>query len=278
MRISGKTWPVILRWRIDAKTEGEDMARQKSETTQLRKTFLITAVADPDVTVHELAARFKVSLSTIRRDLAVLEASGEIVRTYGGAVKRNRNEPTWHDKELINRAGKDLIAQVAASRVHSGDVVLLDAGTTVARVAQLLSNRKDLTIITNGLSTILTLADSEVDLHILPGRLRRPNEAILGAATDEAIRNLTPDIVFLGADHIDPTRGINCPDMEQAALKKAMAECARNAWVLADRSKFLASPKFAYWAPLPTSVGLITNATPSDIAAFKDEFTSILFA
>ena len=254
------------------------MARQKRETTQTRKTQLIAAVADPDVTVHDLAKQFKVSLSTIRRDLAVLEDSGEIVRTYGGAVQRNRNEPTWHDKELTNRAEKDLIAQVAASRVHPGDVVLMDAGTSVARVAQLLSNRQDITIITNGLSTILTLADSEVDIQILPGRLRRPNEAILGAATDDAVRNLTPDIAFLGADHLDPVRGINCPDMEQAALKKAMAECARNTWVLSDKSKFASSPKFAYWAPLPSSVGLITTASPSDVAAFKDEFTSILFA
>ncbi|MEI7541388.1 MAG: DeoR family transcriptional regulator, partial [Actinomycetes bacterium] len=97
------------------------MARQKRETTQSRKAQLIAAVADPNITVHDLAERFGVSLSTIRRDLAVLEDSGEIVRTYGGAVQRNRNEPTWHDKELTNRAEKDLIAQVAASRVHPGD-------------------------------------------------------------------------------------------------------------------------------------------------------------
>ena len=254
------------------------MARQKREVTISRKAELISAVSDAKMTVHDLAEKFNVSLSTIRRDLAALEESGEILRTYGGALQRNQNEATWHDKESINSAEKELIAKVAASRINSGDVVLMDAGTSVARVARLLSDRRDITIITNGLSTILALADSGVELQILPGRLRRPNEAILGSLTDDVIRNLTPDIAFLGADHLDPSRGINCPDNEQAALKRAMAECARSTWVLADRSKFTEAPKFAYWAPLPNSVGLITTANRSDVAAYTDEFNQILFA
>jgi len=254
------------------------MARQPGRTTQSRQEALILAVADPNVTIHDLSNRFQVSLSTIRRDLASLEESGEIVRTYGGALQRNRTEPTWHDKELTNQRDKDLMAQVAAARVQPGDVVLMDAGTSVARVAHFLSSRLDIAIITNGLSTILELADSKVDLQILPGRLRRPNEAILGASTDDAVRNLTPDIAFMGADFIDPIRGINCPDIEQAALKKAMAECARSTWVLADASKFATEPKFAYWSPLPSTVGLITTAKPNDVKAFRSEFSSILFA
>lgn len=254
------------------------MPRQPGRATQSRKEALILAVADPNVTVHDLSKRYKVSLSTIRRDLAALEESGEVVRTYGGALRGSRTEPTWHAKELTNQLDKDLMAQVAASRVQPSDVVLMDAGTSVARVAHLISFMRDITIITNGLSTILELADSKVDLQILPGRLRRPNEAILGAATDNAVRNLTPDIAFLGADFIDPIRGINCPDIEQAALKKAMAECARNTWVLADASKFAGQPKFAYWTPLPSTVGLITTASPNDVKAFREEFSSILFA
>ncbi|MCZ0975977.1 hypothetical protein O1L55_41360 [Streptomyces albulus] len=86
-------------------------------------------------------------------------------------------------------------------------MVLLDAGTTVARLAHELRARTDITVVTNGLSTLVELADAEVEVVVLGGRLRRPNESLLGTRTDQALRGITPDLAFLGVDGLDPRRG-----------------------------------------------------------------------
>ncbi|MEV0373928.1 DeoR/GlpR family DNA-binding transcription regulator [Streptomyces sp. NPDC050636] len=232
-------------------------------------------LGDDDVSVHDLAAEFDVSLSTIRRDLAALADAGRITRTYGGAVDHRVVERSWHDKERVQRTEKDAIARAAAGLVRSGDVVLLDAGTTVARLAHELRDRTDVTVVTNGLSTLVELADAEVDVVVLGGRLRRPNESLLGTRTEQALRRLTPDIAFLGVDGLDPGRGINCPDYEQAALKETMAECARDCWVLADHSKLAGGGGFPYWAAMPAGTGLISGADGEQLAVFAEAAWSV---
>ncbi|MFB7634410.1 DeoR/GlpR family DNA-binding transcription regulator [Streptomyces sp. NPDC056149] len=228
--------------------------------TRRRRERMVELLGAGDGSVHDLAAAFGVSLSTVRRDLAALAEGGRITRTYGGALDHRAVERSWHDKAREHRTEKAAIARVAAGLVRSGDVVLLDAGTTAARLAHELRARGDLTVVTNGLSTLVELADAEVEVVVLGGRLRRPNESLLGIRTDQALRRLTPDLAFLGVDGLDPRRGVNCPDAEQAALKETMAQCARSAWVLADGSKLGGGGGFPYWAEMPQGTGLISGA------------------
>ncbi|MER6844529.1 DeoR/GlpR family DNA-binding transcription regulator [Streptomyces platensis] len=251
------------------------MTSGERSATRRRRERMVELLGAGDISVHDLAAEFDVSLSTVRRDLATLAALGRITRTYGGAVDHRAVERSWHDKEREQRGEKDAIARAAAALVRSGDVVLLDAGTTVARLAHELRDRGDLTVVTNGLSTLVELADAEVEVVVLGGRLRRPNESLLGTRTEQALRRLTPDIAFLGVDGLDPRRGVNCPDPEQAALKETMAECARAAWVLADHSKLGGGGGFPYWAPMPAGTGLISGVGERELAAFTDAGWSV---
>lgn len=245
------------------------MNRERAGTRERRRR-MVELLGGGDVSVHELAAEFGVSLSTVRRDLASLADRGEITRTYGGALDHRVPERSRRDKEGVQRAEKAAIARAAAGLVRAGDVVLLDAGTTAAVVAHELRDRTDVTVLTNGLSTLMELADAEVEVVVLGGRLRRPNEGLLGARTVRELRGFTPDLAFLGVDGLDPERGVNCPDHEQAALKEAMAECARDAWVLADHSKLDAEgPRFPYWAAMPQGTGLICTADERRLAAYE---------
>ncbi|GGU93540.1 DeoR family transcriptional regulator [Streptomyces albospinus] len=246
------------------------MTSGERSATRRRRERMVELLGSGDISVHDLAAEFAVSLSTVRRDLATLAEGGRITRTYGGAVDHRAAERSWHDKARERRTEKDAIARSAAGLVRGGDVVLLDAGTTVARLAHALRDRTDVTVVTNGLSALVELADAEVEVIVLGGRLRRPNESLLGTRTEQALRRLTPDLAFLGADGLDPRRGVNCPDHEQAALKETMAGCARAAWVLADHSKLAGGGGFPYWAAVPAGTGLITGpeADARRLAAF----------
>jgi DeoR family transcriptional regulator, fructose operon transcriptional repressor len=204
--------------------------------------------------IQELADRFRVSSSTIRRDLGVLARDGHVVRTYGGAVERGVRE-----RNEQHAAEKDEVARAAAELVQDGEIIVLDAGTTTGRLAAYLAHR-NVTVVTNGLTVILALAESTtVELIVLGGRLRHPSEAIVGPTVAGQLRHIGADRVFLGADGLSEERGLCSPSLEQAHLKHAMLHSARNAYVLVDRSKIGQEP-FSYWTPLDRSHTVLTNS------------------
>ncbi|MCE3550709.1 DeoR/GlpR family DNA-binding transcription regulator [Pseudonocardia sp. RS11V-5] len=252
---------------------GRSAAATARAATRRRRELLLAEVrAGNGHDINSLAAQFGVSLSTVRRDLAALAGDGRIMRTYGGAVEPGHGrEPSLRAKEHVHRADKDAIARCAAALVGPGDVLLLDAGTTVGRLAWHLRQREGITVVTNGLSALLALADAPgVEVIVLGGRLRRPNEAFLGPEVDLALRRYRPDLAFLGADGVEPTRGLSCPSPEQASVKELMAAAARQAWVLVDHSKLTTEP-FAYWAAMPAGTGLVTDAgAPGEAVAGLD--------
>jgi DeoR family fructose operon transcriptional repressor len=109
-------------------------------------------------------------------------AQGSATRTYGGAAPCARPiELTLAQKEQAGRDRKDAIAAHAASLVSAGDVLILDAGTTTGRLALHLRERAGLTVLTNGVNTLLTLREREgIELIALGGRLRHTSQAFLG--------------------------------------------------------------------------------------------------
>jgi DeoR/GlpR family transcriptional regulator of sugar metabolism len=183
----------------------------------------------------------------------MLARDGHVVRTYGGAVERSVREKCGQ-----HAAEKDEVARMAADLIQDGEVIVLDAGTTTGRLATYLAHR-ELTVVTNGLTAILALAEStSVELIVLGGRLRHPNEAIVGASVIEQLRHIGADRVFLGTDGLSEERGLCSPSLEQAHLKYAMLHCARNAYVLVDRSKLGQEP-YNYWTPLDRSHTVLAN-------------------
>lgn len=234
------------------------MPGPRDATTQ-RRAALLDAVRGPGASIRGLSEQFGVSSSTIRRDLAELADQGHVVRTYGGALDTAYGvERTLREKDASRAEGKDRIARAAASRIRDGETVLLDAGTTTGRLARHLADRADLTVVTNGLTVLLALAESpHVDVVVLGGRLRRPNEAILGRTAEQELRHVAPDRAFLGADGVTE-RGINCPTLEQSHLKRAMLHCAGEAWILADSGK-IGAERFPYWAPVDRECQLVAD-------------------
>ncbi len=246
---------------------------QPRSTTRGRRAALLEAVRDGSGNIAALAEEFGVSPSTIRRDLASLAGAGQVVRTYGGAL--DRGEQSLREKDASHARAKDEIAREAASLVQDGEVVLLDAGTTTGRVAKHLAHREGLTVVTNGVTVIRALADFDgIDLIVLGGRLRHPNEALLGDSVLQQLRHISPDRAFLGADGVVAGRGLCCPSLEQSNVKQAMLHSAASAYVLADGSKLGHAP-FPYWTPLDREYTLITDSGASDQASgFDDVLTS----
>jgi DeoR/GlpR family transcriptional regulator of sugar metabolism len=109
--------------------------------------------------VEELSVRFKVTASTIRRDLALLNLQGRLAPTYGGAMALGAH-PEASLRQLTGEAfeQKHAIARWAAAVIRPGENILLDAGSTVGTLAHELRGFEKLSVTTPGINTMQELA------------------------------------------------------------------------------------------------------------------------
>lgn len=233
---------------------------QPASNGEARRGQILLAVQDGVVSVSELSKRLNVTESTIRRDLQRLERAQKIVRTYGGTMGVQAREAPTSQKAGRFLPEKDAIARWAADQVTSDETLLLDAGTTVGRLAQRLHHRARLTVIAAGMDAVLALRDADdIELILVGGRLRHVNQGVVGPFADLMLDMVHAKRAFLGAEGIDPLHGISCPTPEQSSLKWRMTQRAELVYVLADHSKIGHSP-FNYWCPWPQRFVLVTDA------------------
>lgn len=160
-----------------------------------------------------------------------------MTRTYGGAVvsATRSTEPPLHQRAREARAEKDAIGRWAAAQVRDGEAVMLDAGTTVGRLAHHLRGRAGLTVITNGLTSLVELADAEeINLMVLGGTLRHISHGLVGPVTDMNLARFSADRVVLGADGLTADRGICEASPVQTRTKELLADQGSASYVLAD--------------------------------------------
>jgi DeoR family fructose operon transcriptional repressor len=192
------------------------------------------------VDVAELAADFDVTPETVRRDLSALERHGFLRRVHGGAipVERLGFEPELQTRDATMAIEKDRIAHAALAELPAEGAILLDAGTTTARLADLLPIDRELTVVTNALPIGMALS-SRPNLTVLTvgGRIRGRTLAMVDQWALRVLSETYVDVAFLGTNGVSVQRGLTTPDVAEAATKRAMMRAARRVVVLADHTK-----------------------------------------
>lgn len=194
------------------------------------------------VSVLELADEFSVTTETVRRDLSTLERRHLLRRVHGGALS-NENitvlESALSEREVDRQAEKQRIAAAAIPLIPAGTVtVFLDAGTTTARLADALPLDRAITVFTHSVSIAARVAGRpNIELHLLPGRVRPTTQAAVGVETVSALARIRADIAFMGANALSVAHGYSTPDTAEAATKAAMIASSQRSVVLADSSK-----------------------------------------
>lgn len=194
------------------------------------------------VAVAEAAANFDVTPETIRRDLELLDQHNSLRRVHGGAIPVD--SPTLGDVHVSDRentaiAEKSAIA-LAAVRLLPADAqgsLILDAGTTTARVAREIPPG-DWTIFTNSLPIASLLSQrKDVDLELLGGRVRGVTQAAVGATPLALLRVLRVDMAFIGTNGLTMEHGLSTPNPAEAEVKAQMVRSARRVVVVTDSRK-----------------------------------------
>ena len=214
------------------------------------------------LSVAELAERFGVSASTLRRDLQVLEEARLLERTHGGATSiREDHELPVRYRTNQRREEKAAIARVAVSRVPLGAVVGLTGGTTTTEVARQLAVRDQLTVVTNALNIAAELSIRPKVKVVVPGGVARPQSyELVGVWGAQVLRGLNIAVAIVGVDGVDPEGGLTTHDEVEAQTNAALMARARRVYVVADASK-LGRVHLARIAGLDAVTEVITDAS-----------------
>ena len=192
------------------------------------------------VDVTDLADRFDVTTETIRRDLTDLQKARLIRRVHGGAVPWRSwlFEPKLEVRRGQNAEEKQRIAKVALEDVPEQGSIMIDSGSTTAHFADLLSLDRQLTVITNSIPIIQSLAASDqMELIVIGGTLRKNTMALVDASGADTLHDISVDVLFIGCDGVSLERGFTTPYRDEVTIKRAMMASARRIVMMFDHSK-----------------------------------------
>ncbi|HEY5752409.1 MAG TPA: DeoR/GlpR family DNA-binding transcription regulator [Chthoniobacterales bacterium] len=191
--------------------------------------------------IQEVCSLLQVSEATARRDLRALAREKRIVRTFGGAVSDfNQRFASFRERQTQFRDAKNRIAAGARQLVQPSTTIYLDAGTTVAALAEALRHKPvtPLRVVTHSLPAAETLAGVEgVTVFLTGGHFLNRQSILLGPEAGKALAFYTIDVAFLGAEAADKNGVWNSTEEvvhhQQIALKRA-----RHHALCLDASKF----------------------------------------
>ncbi|MHB1675785.1 MAG: DeoR/GlpR family DNA-binding transcription regulator [Acidobacteriaceae bacterium] len=198
------------------------------------------------VAINDLCERHDASIATIRRDLQQLENQGLLRRTHGGAVPIEPlfYEPFRKDASFVDLVGrhaeeKRRIGQAAAELVGQGNTIALTAGTTTTEVVRCLRYQWGIKVVTNTVNVAMELSKrKDIEVFVTGGHLRGDWFSLVGPTAIDTLRQAFVDIVFIGANGIDPSAGLTCYSSDEAAVNRAMVSQAKRRIAVVDRSKF----------------------------------------
>lgn len=240
------------------------MGRSARNKIARHKRILEALQANAAVRVGELAEAMGVSGETIRRDLVELGSEGAVSRTYGGAIaKPVLHEPEWRERHGQFRVERQLIAERAIGLVSSGDVLMLETGSTIMHFAEALAaSDKTVTVVTVNLAAALRLGrNPAIEVHLCPGILEAREDGVFGTEAEAFLERYNATITFVGSTGIT-REGLQESHSGIAGVKRAMLARARRRVALLDHSKFDQASLLAA-CPLDTLDTLVSDRPPT---------------
>lgn len=188
--------------------------------------------------MEELAQQVDASVSTVRRDVASLEAGGALRRTHGGARLANphSDEFTFTVRDTRQLAEKEAIGKACAELIKPNETVIIDAGTTAYHAAKYLEPKFP-QIITNSLPVANFFAAANRVELILSGGVIYPRLGVLvGPLAVEAFSKIHADVAIMSGGGIT-LDGVSNSHGLLIEIQRAMIRAAQRVIFCFDSSK-----------------------------------------
>ena len=222
------------------------------------------------VDLETLCRELETSESTVRRDLIALENLRVLRRVHGGALTLQAKDSLFDFAWQTTRKAeeKNRIAARTARLVEDGQTVILDGGSTVAAVAELIVGRA-LNVITNSLAIAEVLKNArQIELTLTGGYLYPRLEVMLGPVCEHSLSGVAADVLIMGSGGITES-GLSNNNTLLVGSERKMIEVSRKVIIVADSSKFGRA------AMIPVAPLNIVDVVVSD-QALSPEFQDLL--
>ncbi len=191
-------------------------------------------------TVSYLSKQLFVAPITVRRDLTEMESAGLIIRCYGGATVpeyENREVP-FDIRNKNNFSEKEKLAKRASELIRDGDILFLDASSTVNHITEYLSSKQNLTVITNSMLIAEKLKEKDIRCYLTGGMTVENSYALVGSIAEQTLSGLCANICFFSAQGIDEQGVISDQSEAEASLRRLMIKNSQKQIFLFDSSKY----------------------------------------
>jgi len=192
------------------------------------------------VSAADLSERLFVSLPTIRRDLAELDARNQIVRSHGGASKISPEHVSapFDFRKALNYNVKRRLCERASMLIKDNDVVFIDASSTLFQISEFIMPKKTITVVTNGLPLAMALRKKGINVYCTGGEICEESFAAAGCFAEEIIKNFNFDIMFFSCAGITPGGIVTDTSLAESTIRKRAAANSSKIVFLCDSSKF----------------------------------------
>lgn len=223
--------------------------------------------------VDDLAAHFRVTPQTIRRDMNLLSTRNLLERFHGGARPPSPSENTQYDiRRRTMAAQKKAIARAAANQIPNGASLFITIGTTTEAVAQCLIGHRDLRVTTNNLNVAGMLAQqTDFEVLVTAGIVRNEDNGIVGQSAIDLFDSLRVDYAIIGISGINLNGELLDFDFREVRAAQTVVRNADKVFLVADSSKVerKAMVRMGHFRDLDM---LFTDEPlPSELATIADE-------
>lgn len=212
------------------------------------------------MTAQELADVLQVSISTIRRDLTLLEEKNDIVRKYGYCMYNHQNRIDFDETGPVFI--KQSIAREASKYVNDYDTLFVNSSSTALQAIDFLTN-ENITIVTNNVKINQSVHKNNCNYILTGGEMRFPKEALVGDIALNTILSMNADVCIIGCSGVSLENGVTTKILNEAKINELMVtKTTRCKILVADNRK----------------IGLTSKFKIADISAFDylitDQFSS----
>ncbi|NIH90022.1 DeoR/GlpR family transcriptional regulator of sugar metabolism [Enterobacter asburiae] len=247
-------------------------------TSQRKQLILEKLGAEGHVQSKALSIFFDVSEDTIRRDLRELAAEGRLQRVHGGALPSSSAVAPFAERQSVKMDAKKRVARKGAQLISSGQVVIVDGGTTTSELITFFPPDLRITVVTHSPSIALGLVEHpSIEVILIGGRLYKHSIVTVGAAAIEGIENIHADLFFMGVTGIHPEAGLTTGDFEEACIKRAFSGRAAETVVLASPEKVNTASSFVIGDVSSVNTIVVEDNTDRDwIRAVSEKGVSVV--
>ncbi len=247
-----------------------------------RQAILEKLNKDGQVFVTDLSAQLGATPVTIRNDLDALAAEGRLERIQGGAIRKQQSEKLGFSLFVSAplHAQRQAIAKTVLEYIHDGDTIFFNSGMTTATVAEIISQRSRLNVVTNSLAVANYLAHQpDTNLILLGGELNPNYGFTYGGNALDQLQQYQPQWSILSVDGIHPQRGITTYHANEVMIDRAMIAQAQKTLIVADHRK-IGNIGFSHICNLSQCHALITDssADPSTLERIRQQGVEVRVA